>query len=171
MFALAFLPVLQAGRAALGGGDPTSGLVVGFLDDASGVGPPDRLALCFEAMVGAAAALGLEMNPLKCELWARSSAPVPAAFTGAGREVPVSREGVVLLGCPLGSAAFVERHCQAWLATDGLPGVSELQHLEDAQAAFRLLRQCLIPRPLFLCRILALSPGLWAALEGFDDGV
>jgi hypothetical protein len=130
LFNLTFQSVLRASlRALLEAAPAPRGLVARVQDDAS---IPQALARAFVAMAEEAPRIGLVLHRPKCRLWARDGSPVPRELA----VIPLTRDGLVLPGCPLGTPAFLEQRCSLWVERDGLLGVAELPLLLDAKATF-----------------------------------
>jgi len=91
---------------------------------------------------------------------------VPLSLQG----IPLAEEGLVLLGCPLGTPEYCEAWRQQWLA-ESTACLAELGALEDPRTALRILRDCVLARPISWLRLLAPNPAWVRTLEAFDESI
>ena len=109
-----------------------------YMDDGAIVGPPEVLHQVWAILKSKGPALGLHLNPAKCEWsWLDPSSPEPSPIVG----VPLSPlDSVSILGVPLGPPPV----CSSFVG-EGLLGafstvVARLIDFEDSQSALFLLR-------------------------------
>jgi len=117
LFAITFQDVLIAANSALQ--EAGGGRVLAFHDDAPIMGPVHALDAAFEAVVREGERRGLRIQPRKSLLYRVSEhVTVPLSLQG----IPLAEEGLVLLGCPLGTPEYCEAWRQQWLAeSDSMP--------------------------------------------------
>ena len=163
LFSLVLDEALRARRAVLPEGE-----LLAYLDDTTLVGPPAAVEVAFAAMARELEAVGLAVQPSKCQVF--GTCPLALAEAAALphlRRFPQTTEGITVVGCPVGTPeyvlAFGEEALQALTAD-----AHHLGSLGDAQAAFCLLRECLASRAAFLTRVVSPSAPWWAALEALD---
>ena len=138
-----------------------------YQDDTNVVGDIRAVAEVLPTVVEEFARVGLSVNTEKCHLYSR--ADVPAELESAFAAVSVSRDGIVILGCPVGSDAFTRAKVAEKLA-DYSRGMDMLPKLDHPQAAFKLLRDSFNQRAGYLSR--TLPPDVCSDLfEEFDDHV
>ena len=145
-FALTLQPIVECIRREV----PGLAINVWYLDDGTLIGSPDDLSLALKIIEEDGPLRGLHLNRSKSLLiipgdGCDSVNPLPA-------EIPVSREGFCLLGCPIGSSPF----CEAFLldrVAKIKASVGRLCDLEDSQMETTLLRSCLsLPKFIFALR-------------------
>jgi len=167
LYAITLQPALEAAQHAFAeDGSGARGRAMGYLDDVALVGPRSTIAAAYEVYRTELQLKGQFVNPGKSELYCPEGLPPPAGL----EDIPVSRDGVTMLGVPLGSddyvAAQVRDRLQAFVTV--LPALHEL----PSQIAFSLLRQCIARRAQYLTRALACTrPGIAEALSSFDDSI
>ena len=117
-----------------------------YMDDGGIVGTREQLIAAWELIKSRGPALGLHLNPSKCE-WSwldpESREPCPIAVHGAGEEGQVKvvpHSEIQMLGVPLGSDSFVSDFVQKKLIGRLGSTVNQLVGFEDSQSAFYLLR-------------------------------
>ena len=131
-----------------------------YLDDGAVAGRRQQLQQVVDILLNHGPARGLHLSTTvtvpppgkaKSTVWSPHSASSVADPLERG--IPsIEEEGIILLGCPIGSHAFVsdaiqERIRKVELATDKLP------HLKDAQVEYVLLRSCLsLPKMIYTLR-------------------
>jgi len=130
LFAITFQDVLIAANSALQ--EAGGGRVLAFHDDAPIMGPVHALDAAFEAVVREGERRGLRIQPRKSLLYRVSEhVTVPLSLQG----IPLAEEGLVLLGCPLGTPEYCEAWRQQWLA-ESTACLAELGALEDPRQPF-----------------------------------
>ena len=109
-----------------------------YMDDGGIVGPVDLLLKVWDILKTDGPALGLHLNPTKCEwswLNAANASPCPIAQVAL---VPTNE--IQMLGVPLGSDDMVSQHVQSKLMTTATKVMAKLVEFDDSQAAMYLLR-------------------------------
>ena len=136
-----------------------------YQDDTNVVGDIQTVAQVLPTVVEEFARVGLSVNTEKCHLYSRAA--VPDELESAFAAVSVSHEGIVILGCPVGSDAFTRAKVADKLA-DYSRGMDMLPKLDHPQAAFKLLRDSFNQRAGYLSR--TLPPDVCSDLfREFDD--
>jgi hypothetical protein len=79
---------------------------VAFADDTFLQGAPEPTMRAFQALVGLATPLGLEVQPAKCAVYSEHAAADTSVATQLG--VQHAHDGLLATGTALGSAAFQE---------------------------------------------------------------
>ena len=151
--------------------------VFAFLDDMYIVALPERTRALYDALSNALwDRARIRLHEGKTRIWnaAGEEPPAVADLGGDAREpvwvgdwsLPPERQGLTVLGSPLGHDAFVAHHLQSKRAEhDRL--LQRIPHLDDLQAAWLLLQSCATPRANYLLRIL--PPHLTAAYATAHD--
>ena len=151
--------------------------VFAFLDDVYIVALPERTRALYDALSNALwDRARIRLHERKTRIWnaAGEEPPAVADLGGDAREpvwvgdwsLPPERQGLTVLGSPLGHDAFVAHHLQSKRAEhDRL--LQRIPHLDDLQAAWLLLQPCTTPRANYLLRIL--PPHLTAAYATTHD--
>ena len=151
--------------------------VFAFLDDVYIVALPERTRALYDALRNALwDRARIRLHEGKTRIWnaAGEEPPAVADLGGDAREpvwvgdwsLPPERQGLTVLGSPLGHDAFVAHHLQSKRAEhDRL--LQRIPHLDDLQAAWLLLQSCAAPRVNYLLRIL--PPHLTAAYATAHD--
>src|SRR6185437_6259406 len=117
-----------------------------YMDDGGIIGTTEQLTKAWELIKTRGPALGLHLNPSKCEWsWVNPSnrAPCPITVDGAGADGKikfVEHSQIQMLGVPLGSDEFVADFVQKKLLGRLCATVNQLVAFEDSQSAFFLLR-------------------------------
>ena len=162
LYAVAQHPALEAVAAAL---QPGEG-VFAFLDDIYIVCSPERVATLYGVL---AAALWdharVQLNQGKTRVWNAAGEeppnlaalqPDPSSATGVwvgAWTLPPEQQGLVVLGAPLGTEAFVQRHLRDRRRNqDAL--LERIPTLGDLQSAWLLLLFCASTRANYLLRML-----------------
>ena len=117
---------------------------VWYLDDGLLIGDPAQVCRAFDSLVSGFRAIGLAVNPSKCELWG----PGQAQWTGPDtvKRVPWDPSGgITVLGTPVnypGGSACSDAY---WgKVTESLQGaIEKVTQVTDLQCAHHLLRKCL----------------------------
>ena len=126
------------------------GLNVWYLDDGTLMGSPGDLAAALQILERDGPPLGLHLNRGKSLLFIPEDAdadqsPLPP-------DIPITRRGFSLLGCPVGPPNYCEEIFQARIEKVKV-SLGALQDLEDAQLEYTLLRSCLsLPKVSFVLR-------------------
>ena len=145
-FALSLHPLIEKIRDEV----PGLSLNAWYLDDGTLMGHPEDLAAALQIVEREGPLLGLHRNRGKSLLFIpkeadHSQSPLPA-------DIPVTRRGFSLLGCPIGPPDFCEEIFQARL-TKVRTSLGALRDLGDSQAEITLLRSCLaLPKVSFVLR-------------------
>ena len=160
LFSVALAPALHDLQREL---RPTE-QVLAYLDDVYILASPDRVALLYrrlEDLIWQRARLRL--NASKTRVWNAAGvlpdavpqlAPDSAVWVGDTALSPEQR-GLVALGVPLGSPAFIESHLQQSLARHaGL--LQTLPATHDTQISWLLLSCCAAPRAQYALRSVAI---------------
>jgi hypothetical protein len=109
-----------------------------YMDDGGIVGPVDLLLKVWDILKNEGPALGLHLNPTKCEWsWLNAECDLPCPLEHV-QLVPTSE--IQMLGVPLGSQGFVSDYIEGKLLARSVKVMSKLAEFEDAQAAMYLLR-------------------------------
>ena len=158
-----------------------SSITMAYVDDVHIVGTPQEAALALQHILSSSRDLGagLQLNINKSKIWigAIEEAAVRTAFSthcpilgDAMLPTCSPREGLVVLGVPLGSSDPCPRPQEAWVKTRVEEAVKEiasaidrvahgLMHFSSVQARVRLYRACAIHRADYLAR--AVPPSIF----------
>jgi len=110
---------------------------------------------------------GLRIQPRKSLLYRVSEhVTVPLSLQG----IPLAEEGLVLLGCPLGTPESCEAWRQQWLA-ESTACLAELGALEDPGQPFVSSGTAVLARPIFLAPSTRPNPAWVRTLEAFDESI
>jgi hypothetical protein len=113
-----------------------------YLDDGGLVGTSEQLLRAWDLLCDEGPALGLFVNPGKCE-WSwldpACSEECPIVRQASGIQV-VPTDEITMLGIPLGSPVFNARYVEYKLNKRTSPVLKKLAQFEDPQAAIYLLR-------------------------------
>ena len=121
-----------------------------YLDDGTLVGPPSGLAAALNIVESDGPPRGLHLNRGKSLLFLPSGAD--AADSPLPSDIPVTRDGFSLLGCPVGPAAYCERVLQSRV-TKIEESLNAIHDLGDSQLELTLLRSCLaLPKLSYILR-------------------
>ena len=168
LFALAQHDALVAAQAEL---EPTE-KVFAFLDDFYVTTTRPRAHAAFRTVADKVEQeAGVRTHLGKLQAWSSSGGPAPADLAALGQEVwtadkAAERNGMVVLGIPLGTDAFVQAHVQERLHTEQRL-LDELPKLHDLQSAWCLLSHCAVPWANHTLRIL--PPSLSSAYATSHD--
>ena len=160
LYALAQQPALRDVQDQLRDGKA----VFSFLDDTYVVAPPERVHELYEALRAALwRHARIELNGGKTRVWnAAGEEPTGIAELQSRSEttiwvgdwsLPQDQQGLVVLGTPLGSDAFVQRQLVLKRAEHDCL-LSRIPAIDDLQAAWLILRYCACPRANYLLRVL-----------------
>lgn len=109
-----------------------------YMDDGGIVGPPEVLLQAWEILKSDGPALGLQLNPAKCEWsWLDGACSLPCPLE---RVALVPTDEVQMLGVPLGSDGFVSTFVKGKLLASSTKVMAKLAEFDDTQAAMYLLR-------------------------------
>ncbi|OLP76330.1 132 kDa protein [Symbiodinium microadriaticum] len=160
LYALAQQPALCEVQAQLQDGEA----IFAFLDDTYVVAPPDRVRTLYDAFRAALwRHARVELNRGKTRVWNAAGEEPPGIADVQGDSDAVvwtgdwslrpDLQGLLVLGTPLGSDAFVQSQLELKRAEhDKL--LTRIPAVEDLQAAWLLLRFCACPRANYLLRVL-----------------
>ena len=145
-FALTLHPLVQRIRAEV----PSLTLNTWYLDDGTLVGPPGSLATALHIVKSVGPLIGLHLNrgksllhvPGNCEV---SENPLPS-------DIPISKDGFCLLGCPIGPPSFCEEVLQGRVSK--IKETLKIVHdMGDSQLETAILRSCLaLPKVTYVLR-------------------
>ena len=109
-----------------------------YMDDGGIVGSQDLLLKVWEILKTDGPALGLHLNPTKCEWsWLNAECALPCPLEQVA-SVPTSN--IQMLGVPLGADAFVANYVEGKMLDGTVKVMAKLAEFEDPQAAMYLLR-------------------------------
>ena len=135
-----------------------------YLDDGTLIGTPEQIQAALQDLSSGLAAVGLSINRSKSVLWSPDPEVVMQGALAAFAITPVG-DGVVVLGTPIGSDAFVKTHLSSVLRALK-ESWERLLSLGNTQAASQILRTCLGPaKVVHLLRSLLPRAALWFASE------
>ena len=112
--------------------------VLAYLDDVFLVGPAKHVLDAFSTLQPEFFKIGLEIQETKCEIYC--SYDKEDTFSSE-YTIPVSSEGIVILGTPIGKREYVARACST-IAEKGNDLCRQLVDLDNVQASMLLLRYC-----------------------------
>ena len=136
-FALTLHPIIERIKAEV----PGLGLNTWYLDDGTLVGPPEDLAAALRIFERDGPPLGLHPNRSKSLLYIPGEAN--ASCSPLPSEIPVTRQGFSLLGCPIGPPVFCEAVFSSRIA-EVKASLEALRGINDSQLETTLLRSCLV---------------------------
>ena len=117
-----------------------------YMDDGGIIGDVELLQKVWDLLLTRGPALGLHLNPSKCE-WSwldpacKDACPIRLDGVSEENQVKlVPHEHVQMLGVPLGDSAFVSKFVEGKLLDRLQETVNRLVEFEDTQAATYLLR-------------------------------
>ena len=135
-FALTLHPLIEKIRAEV----PGLFLNAWYLDDGTLIGSPEDLATALRIVERDGPSLGLHLNRGKSLLFILEDAD--ASLSPLPPDIPISRRGFSLLGCPIGPPDFCEEVFQARLAKLKV-SLGALRDMGDSQLETTLIRSCL----------------------------
>lgn len=120
-----------------------------YLDDGVLIGQTDAIKKAYDLIVQEGPALGLHLNPAKCVLFWPNAV---AEWSDFPQSLVRTTDGMVVLGSPIGSDAFIRTHVRAKVEQ-----ISNLMRtvkdLQDPQEELLLLRACVgFPKLVFTVR-------------------
>ena len=142
LFAMAIHPVLTKIQKS-----HSQVRVLAYLDDVFLLGGAKSVLAAFHDLKETFSTINLFIADKKCKIFSQSSSTAVEGF----EEIPVSCEGALLLGSPIGSMSFVTSSC-ATIAQSKLSLCDQLTKLDDVQSAMLLLRCCYVPNRNHLAR-------------------
>ena len=146
VFALTLHPIIERIKVEV----PTLALNAWYLDNGTLVGSPGDISAALQIIESDGPSVGLHLNRGKSLLSIRrdcdaSHSPLPP-------EVPVTRAGFCLLGCPIGPASLCEGVLQDRVAKTR-ECLEILHEMDDSQLETTLIRSCLaLPKFSYLIR-------------------
>ncbi len=145
-FALALQPLLERLQADVSG----LRLNVWYLDDGTLMGSPEDLAAALHIVEREGPPLGLHLNRFKSLLYIPEDAV--QAQSVLPTDIPTTRRGFSLLGCPIGPPDYCEEAFGARLSKLK-ESLGALHGVGDSQVECTLLRSCLaLPKVSFILR-------------------
>jgi hypothetical protein len=120
--------------------------ILAYLDDVFVFGDPGRILECFESLSKELEASNLFFNKLKCKLLVYNEPPSPRMCRG----VSVVRDGLRVLGVPIGTSSFVQSILRDLYQTY----VGTVKYLDNFNSAesFVLLKSSINARPVHTLR-------------------
>jgi hypothetical protein len=125
------------------------------------------LGRCFAEMQRVAGPRQLAFRAVKSELY---RVPEGVAIPDSLRGVPVTQDGVEVMGCPIGTPAYVAAWCSRWVASSSR-GLAELGRLPDAQSGLTILRECFVSRAVHFLRLMPPERAWLDATAAFDTAL
>ena len=115
-----------------------------YLDDGVLVGTAAQVLAALRTLKDSFAAIGLEINLKKCELWGPAARALHANITDMTLVPWDPKHGITLLGSPINFPGSTASQDAAWRkASEALEKTTALLgKMSDAQLAHHLLRQC-----------------------------
>lgn len=151
LFCLAYAVALRATRAAH---PDTPFSLPSYIDDTTVLARRTAALAVVATLVGEGAKIGLVANPTKS--FAYSAAHTVTPDHCAGSVLTPAPDGVVSLGTPVGTAAFVAEHVRARFS-GSFAQLRLLPHVGNLQCTLRVLRLSVVPRAEFLASTLSLA--------------
>ena len=130
-----------------------------FLDDLYIVTTRDRARAAFDAVTEEVAnKAGVRTHLGKLRLWSKAGGSCPPGFEGLEDDawtgnVATEKQGIKVLGTPLGHADFVAAHAKQRIEEE-TRFLHKVASLGDVQCAWLLLTFCGVPRANHLMRVL-----------------
>ena len=124
--------------------------VLSYLDDVFLMGDPDTVLDAFRSLRESFSKINLEIAKSKCEIFS----PADSILIPDSEGLPVSHNGSIFLGTPVGTPAFISSSCLEFAQSGDLL-CEELTNLDDIQSSILLLRFCHVPRLNHLARTVA----------------
>ena len=122
--------------------------IYGYLDDITIAGEAIKVVSAYKYLVQALLKIGIIVNGTKSQGHC-AQAMVETLSQSLG-DVPVSSEGLSVLGCPIGSDNFVK--AEAWALLGNYSSIVPLVLSFAPKVAYLLLEQCINKRPNYLLR-------------------
>ena len=120
----------------------------GYLDDITLTGDASEVALAFKHLDGLLLEVGIVVNGAKSQAFCNPD--MTASLTESLGVVPVSSEGISVLGCPIGSDAYVRS--EVTLILGKYSAILPLVLQFSAKISYQLLEQCISKRPTYILR-------------------
>ena len=136
--------------------------ILAYLDDIFAVGEVDRVLRALTDLKSSLVNIGLSICERKCELYSTFS------DNESSISVPVTTQGTVILGVPIGCKEFVQNWCNEF-AVSGKDLCSKFADLDNPQASTLLWRRCHIPGVNYLAR--AVFPKWFDRAAQIHDGL
>ena len=128
--------------------------ICAFLDDVYALCSPERVRPIYDSLHESLRRhAGIQLHEGKTKVWNRSGVEPPAIADLGGEEGAWSAAGVMILGSPVGTRAFVENHANERLLEEK-SFLQEIGYLRDPQCAWQLLSRCAVPRGNYWLRTL-----------------
>ena len=144
--ALTLHPLIERIKAEV----PSIALNAWYLDDGTFVGTSEDLSAALHIVERDGPSVGLHLNRGKSQLFVPRESD--ASRSSLPPDIPITREGFCLLGCPIGPLSFCEKVCQDRVAKIGV-SLKTLHDLGDSQMETVLLRSCFaLPKFSYLLR-------------------
>ena len=150
LFCLAVRPALQAAQGMLQSGEG----VFAYLDDVYLLTRPERARDALDTVSrNLGESCGIAVDQGKLQSWSRSGGEAPAGLAALdtadhrvwrGSELP-ERNGVTIVGTPIGHTAFVDRTADEKLAEQGALA-TEVLRMPSTQSTWLLFLFCVVPR-------------------------
>ncbi len=140
--------------------------VLAYLDDVFMVGLPQDVLSALDDLRPAFEAIGLSIANHKCKIYSGLDSPCLSSNTASS--IPVTSDGTVILGTPIGRDDFIFASCDD-TAKSGSQLCDKLVDLGDVQSAMLLLRYCHVPRLNHLAR--TVSPALLLPAARIHDSL
>ena len=105
LFALALQPFLQSASRGV-----SPGMVMSYLDDAVIAGPKEQVVSAFSTLQKSMNEIGSLIFQDKCEAFSFVDYP-----DWSLADIPFTNSGLPILGCPVGSEAFVRECCSRFV--------------------------------------------------------
>ena len=145
-FSLTLHPIVERIKAEV----PSLTLNAWYLDDGTLVGPPESLSAALNIIEREGPSLDLHLNRSKSLLAVPSQCD--SSNSSLPSDIPVTRGGFCLLGCPIGPTPYCEEVLQ-----DRITGIRKslatLHDMQDSQLETTLLRSCLaLPKFSYILR-------------------
>ena len=145
-FALTLHPLIEKIKAEV----PSLSLNAWYLDDGTLMGSPEDLAAALRIVERDGPSLGLHLNRGKSLLFIPEEAD--ASLSPLPPDIPITRRGFSLLGCPIGPPDFCEEVFQARVEKLKV-SLGALRDMGDSQLETTLLRSCLaLPKVSYILR-------------------
>ena len=145
-FALTLHPLIEKIKTEV----PNLPLNVWYLDDGTLMGSPEELTAALSIIESVGPTMGLHLNRSKSLLFIPEEAN--ALLSSLPAEIPTTRHGFSLLGCPVGPPDYCEEVFQARLEKLKA-SLDVLLDMGDSQLETTLLRSCLaLPKVAFVLR-------------------
>ena len=163
-FALTLHPLVERIKAEV----PNLVLNAWYLDDGTLMGCPDDLATALRIIEEDGPLLGLHLNRAKSLLFIPED--VDVSVSPLPSDIPITRQGFTLLGCPIGPPSYCEEVFGDRIAKMK-HSLEALRDIGDSQMETALLRSCLsFPKISFILRTCPISHIHHAARE-FDGAI